>query len=69
MLTKDDVKIIKELLVEQETRFKNDVVEFKDEILAEIIKLRDDLTMVEGWRTMMADQEEEIEKIKAAIHL
>lgn len=60
---------VKEDLKNLEARLKDDIVTFKDQILKEVVNLRDDMVVIEGWREMMAEQAEEIDKIKKAINL
>ncbi len=87
MLTKSDLKQIKELIVDShfileerlETRLeerlekkfngkidtlKQDLVKFKDEILHEIISLRDEVTIVVGYRGMLEDHETRLDKLE-----
>ena len=61
---KDDIKdskkeVIKEVL--------NNILTFKDQILHEIIKLREDMTIVEGWSDRMEDHEVIIEKLEKKV--
>lgn len=48
MLTKIDINKLKEVFVTKDEfkDLKNNIITFKDEILHEIIKLRDDITVV-----------------------
>jgi len=60
MLTKIDINKLKEIFVTKDEfkDLKNDIVTFKDEILHEIIKLRDDITVIIGYRDMIEDHEQ-----------
>lgn len=56
MLTKSDLRLIKELLDEQKgdidkefKKLKEDIIRFKDEILHEIMDLRNDVTVITGY--------------------
>lgn len=66
MLTKIDINKLKEVFVTKGEfkDLKNDIVAFKDEILHEIIKLRDDITVVIGYRNMIEDHEQRIIKLE-----
>ncbi|MEK7096966.1 MAG: hypothetical protein AAB859_01470 [Patescibacteria group bacterium] len=66
MLTKIDINKLKEVFVTKDEfkDLKNDIVTFKDEILHEIIKLRDDITVVIGYRDMIEDHEQRIIKLE-----
>lgn len=66
MLTKIDINKLREAFVTKDEfkDLKNDIVTFKDEILHEIIKLRDDITVVIGYRDMIEDHEQRIIKLE-----
>jgi hypothetical protein len=66
MLTKIDINKLKEAFVTKDEfkDLKNDIVTFKDEVLHEIIKLRDDITVVIGYRDMIEDHEQRIIKLE-----
>ena len=66
MLTKIDINKLKEIFVTKDEfkDLKNDIVTFKDEILHEIIKLRDDITVIIGYRDMIEDHEQRIIKLE-----
>lgn len=66
MLTKTDINRLKEVFVTKDEfkDLKNDIITFKDEILHEIIKLRDDITVVIGYRDMIEDHEQGIIKLE-----
>ena len=61
MLTKSDTqtikKIVKELLDEQKVDLEEKLTRFKDEILHEIVDLRDDVAVITGYRDMIEDHE------------
>ncbi|MBI5122227.1 hypothetical protein HZA75_00045 [Candidatus Roizmanbacteria bacterium] len=59
--TKDDLlNVTKEL--------KNDILDFKDSILHEIIKLREDITVVIGYSDRIEDHDQRIEKLETAVY-
>ncbi len=64
MLTKSDLKLIKELVDNSRIELKEDIVKFKDEILHEIISLRDEVTIVVGYRGMLEDHETRLDKLE-----
>lgn len=66
MLTKIDINKLKEILVTKDElkELKNNIISFKDEILHEIIKLREDITVVIGYRDMIEDHEQRIIKLE-----
>lgn len=57
MLTRSDLKLIKELLNEQQKIIEEKMIRFKDEILHEIVDLRDDVAVITGYRDMIEDHE------------
>ncbi|MDO8497918.1 MAG: hypothetical protein Q7S61_05245 [bacterium] len=61
MLNKSDTqtikKIVKELLDEQKEDLEEKITRFKDEILHEIVDLRDDVAVITGYRDMIEDHE------------
>lgn len=59
--TKDDLKNTEKVL-------RNDIVQFKDDILHELVKIRDDLDIVTGYRGLIADNEERIEKLEDKVY-
>lgn len=46
---------------------KNDIISFKDQILYEIQKLRDDVAIVIGYRDMIEDHENRIGRLEVKI--
>lgn len=66
MLTKIDINKLKEAFITKDEfkDLKNDIVTFKDEILHEIIKLRDDITVVISYRDIIEDHEQRIIKLE-----
>ncbi|PIP14808.1 hypothetical protein COW98_05065 [Candidatus Roizmanbacteria bacterium CG22_combo_CG10-13_8_21_14_all_35_9] len=58
---------LKEELQQLEKRLTNNIIVFKDEILHEIIALRDDFTMISGHRDMLEDHEIRIGKLEKAV--
>ena len=73
--TKDDLSIVSTELVGLIQSFgaelsglKLDVVDFKDSILTEIIKLREDVTVITGYRDLIEDHDKRIEKLETVIY-
>lgn len=58
--TKDDLQGLKKEL-------KNDIVQFKDDILHEIIELREANTITTGYRDLIEDHNERIEKLEGKV--
>lgn len=48
---------------------KDDLVTFKDEILHEIVKMRDEVAIVGGQRDMLEDHDQRIETIEKHLHI
>lgn len=77
MLTKKDINLLKETfatkdeLKEELKKYatKADIVTFKDEILHEIVKLRDEVAIVGGQRNMLEDHDQRIETIEKHLHI
>jgi len=55
--TKDDLKKL-------DNKLSNNIIEFKDEILHEIVALRKDISVVSGHRDMLKNHETRIEKLE-----
>ncbi len=70
--TKDDLsnatKELIDLINSFRSELKNDIVDFKDSILNEIIKLREDVTIVIGYRNRIEDHDKRIEKLETAVY-
>ena len=47
---------------------KEDIVDFKDSILTEIIKLREDVAVVTGYRGLIEDHDKRIEKLETVFY-
>lgn len=73
MITNTDVKKLKEVFATKEevkdvkTELKADILNFRDQILHEIIKLREDLTIVIGYRDMIEDHENRIGRLEVKV--
>ncbi|MBI4974180.1 hypothetical protein HZC27_06245 [Candidatus Roizmanbacteria bacterium] len=69
MITNADVKKLKDVFATKDEmkELRNDVIGFKDAILHEITKLREDITVVIGYRDMIEDHENRIGKIESTI--
>ncbi len=72
--TKEDLKIALEKYATKDDLFnvtrglKNDIIDFKDSILTEIIKLREDITVVIGYSDRIEDHDQRIEKLETAVY-
>lgn len=82
MITDADIKKLKKVFATKEELSKmdmkldgtfdllrGDITSFKDQILHEIIKLREDITIVVGYRDMIEDHETRIGKIESKIYV
>ena len=47
---------------------KDDLINFKDSILSEIIKLREDIAVVIGYRDMIENHDQRIEKLETTVY-
>lgn len=47
---------------------KDDLINFKDSILTEIIKLREDIAVVIGYRDMIENHDQRIEKLETTVY-
>lgn len=68
MLTKKDLQAISELIdTKINPKFKKlreEIIKFKDEILGEIKELRDDVSVVTGYKDQIKDHETRIERLE-----
>ena len=70
MLTNNDIAKLKEVFATKEelndlkSELKNDIVEFKDAILHEIVAMREELAVTLGHRDMLEDHETRITKLE-----
>lgn len=73
MLTKSDIKLISELFSDKfsESRklLKDDLLTFKDQILGEIKKLREDVTIVTSYKDQIEDHETRIDKVEDILEI
>lgn len=73
MITDMDVKKLEKVfatkkeLTDTAIALKNDIIDFKDSILSEIIKLREDIEVVIGYRDMIEDHDQRIKKLETTI--
>ena len=69
MITDADIQKLKRVFVTKDefSNLKNDIVDFKDSILSEIIKLREDIEVVIGYRDMIENHDQRIEKLETTI--
>ncbi|MDO8609232.1 MAG: hypothetical protein Q7R95_01670 [bacterium] len=67
--TKEDLRATTNELIELIKAFrqelKNDIVNFKDSILTEIVKLREDIIVTVGYRDTIEDHENRIIKLES----
>lgn len=75
-VTKDDIKNFvtkedsKNFVTKQDSKkfaTKEDLIDFKDTILGEIIKIREDMTIIIGYRDLIEDHDKRIEKLEYII--
>ena len=66
MLTKTDISKLREVFATKDEfkEIKNNIISFKNEILQEIIKLRDDITVIISYRDIIEDHEQRIVKLE-----
>lgn len=66
MITDKDISKLKQVFATKDDlkKVSEDIVQFKDDILTEIVKLRDDITVVVGYRDMIEDHEARISKLE-----
>ena len=75
MLTKNDIKLLKEVFATKEDlnavkdglkkyATKEDLVNFKDAILHEIVAMRQELAIIIGYRDQIEDNEVRLEKLE-----
>jgi len=63
----DLIKAFRQELKSDIQDLKNDIVTFKDEILHEIVKLREDVAVVVGYRDMIENHEQRIGKLENVV--
>jgi len=74
MITDADIKKLKRVFVTKDElmnankSLRKDIVDFKDSILSEIIKLREDIEVVIGYRDMIEDHDQRIEKLETTVY-
>lgn len=64
MLTKSDLQSLRALIEELHKTFRNEVVKFKDEILKELVKIRQDYEVMKGYKDQLEDHEERLTKLE-----
>ena len=73
MLTNSDINRLKETFATKDelqmakNDLKNDLVNFKDALLHEILAMRDELSVVLGYREQIEDHEHRLEKLEKKI--
>lgn len=74
MITDADIKKLERVfatkreLANTAISFKKDIVDFKDSILSEIIKLREDIEVVIGYRDLIEGHDKRIEKLETTVY-
>ena len=72
MITDADIKKIGKVFVTKKDAksfaTKEDLINFKDDILSEIIKLREDIEVIIGYRDRIEDHDQRIEKLETTIY-
>ncbi len=74
MITDADIKKLervfatKKELADTTNSLRRDIVDFKDSILSEIIKLREDIEVVIGYRDMIENHDQRIEKLETTVY-
>jgi len=63
----DTTKELVDLIYSVRSELKGDLVNFKDSILSEIIKLREDITVVIGYSDRIEDHDKRIEKLETIV--
>ena len=64
MLTKKDLQLIQNQIDESKSDLREDILNFKIEILGEIKAMREELAVVIGYRQHIADHDDRIERIE-----
>lgn len=62
-------EVLKHEIQSSEKRLENQVLEFKDAILHEITKMRDEVAIVGGQRDMLEDHDQRIETIEKHLRI
>lgn len=73
MLSQSDLKTLKEILATKEDlrkfALKDDVLTFKDEILHEVVAMRQELGLIIGYRDQIGDHEVRLDKIEKTVRV
>lgn len=64
MLTKRDFETIRNIIAEAQQKLKEDMLAFKDEVLHEITSMRDEIGILVGYRDMIEDHENRLQKLE-----
>ena len=65
--TKEDLKSMSNMFGSKFAT-KDDLINFKDSILSEIIKLREDMEVIIGYRDLIEDHDKRIEKLETTVY-
>jgi len=68
MITQQDIKTIQSMIDTNHQSLKNDILQFKDEILTEIVHLRDDFAILTGYRDSLEDHEQRIDELEKHVY-
>ena len=64
LLEKHLITVIKKEAAETKSDLKNDILNFKDEIMGEVKDLREEVSVTAGYRPLIADHESRITKLE-----
>ncbi|MBP9691464.1 hypothetical protein KBD81_05300 [Candidatus Woesebacteria bacterium] len=72
MLTQEDTETILDIVQREvnssKKELKNDILQFKDDILTEILHLRDDIAVITGYRSRIEEHEERIDELEKHVY-
>ena len=61
----DDMKkMVRDVLREEKVRSKDDIVTFKDAILKELKDMREEITLIVGYKDQIEDHEDRIDRLE-----
>ena len=67
MITDADIKRM-DMVFAKRFATKDDLINFKDSILSEIIRLREDMKVVIGYRDLIENHDRRIEKLETTVY-
>lgn len=68
MLTSQDKNVVRDIIKEEVRELKDDMLQFKDDILTEIIRLRDDIAVTTSYRDTIEDHEARIDELEKHVY-